>query len=105
MSKQKQCFYDTLGVGKSASEAELKKAWRKLAVKWHPDKHVNDTPAQQEAAETKFKDILNAYQELSNKKKREIYGQSIPPPPSLPPSTPWNMVTDSSDGEGEGEAA
>lgn len=75
MSKQKQCFYDTLGVGKSASEAELKKAYRKLAVKWHPDKHVNDTPAQQEAAETKFKDIANAYDVLSDKKKREIYDQ------------------------------
>lgn len=60
-------YYDTLGVSKSASEDEIKKAFRKLAHKHHPDKGGGD--------EKKFKEINEAYQVLSNKEKRQEYDQ------------------------------
>jgi DnaJ-class molecular chaperone len=54
-------LYDTLGVSKQASEAEIKKAYRKLAMKYHPDKNAGD-----KKAESKFKEINNAYETLSD---------------------------------------
>ncbi|KAJ3031728.1 UNVERIFIED_CONTAM: Type I HSP40 co-chaperone [Siphonaria sp. JEL0065] len=61
-------FYDLLGVDPSASESDLKKAYRKLALKFHPDKN----PGDEEAAE-KFKEIGRAYEVLSDEQKREVY--------------------------------
>ena len=58
-------YYKTLGVAKSASEDEIKKAYRKLAHTWHPDKKGGN--------EEKFKEINEAYQVLSNKEKRAQY--------------------------------
>ena len=62
-------FYSILGVGKNATDAELKKAYRKLAMKWHPDKN----PDNQAEAQAKFQEISEAYDVLSDPDKRKIY--------------------------------
>ncbi len=64
----KRDYYDVLGVRKSASPDELKSAYRKLAVKYHPDKNPGD-----KAAEDKFKEASEAYGVLSDKSKKENY--------------------------------
>lgn len=61
-------FYDLLGVAPNATERELKKAYRKMALKYHPDKNEGNPEA-----EEKFKQIASAYEVLSDEKKREIY--------------------------------
>lgn len=63
-------FYETLGVSKTANEQEIKRAYRKMAMKWHPDKHKGD-----KSAEEKFKEINQAYEVLSDAKKRQTYDQ------------------------------
>jgi curved DNA-binding protein CbpA len=61
-------YYEILGVSKNATEQEIKKAYRKLALKYHPDKHKGD-----KEAETKFKEINKAYETLSDQQKRSNY--------------------------------
>src|SRR5918912_1375322 len=61
-------LYDTLGVKKDASADEIKKAYRKLASKHHPDKNPGDS-----ASEEKFKEVQNAYDTLSDPEKRKQY--------------------------------
>lgn len=65
----KRDYYDVLGVSKSASEAEIKAAYRKLALEWHPDRNKAT------GAHEKFKEINEAYAVLSDSKKKETYDQ------------------------------
>jgi len=64
-------YYSILGVKKNASAAEIKKAYRKMAVKWHPDKN----PDNKSTAEKKFKEVAEAYDVLKDEKRRKIYDQ------------------------------
>jgi molecular chaperone DnaJ len=64
----KRDYYDVLGVSKSASAEEIKKAYRKLAIKYHPDKNPGD-----KAAEDSFKEAAEAYEVLSNAEKKQRY--------------------------------
>ncbi|MGH8846893.1 MAG: molecular chaperone DnaJ, partial [Polaromonas sp.] len=68
----KKDYYDTLGVPKNASDEDIKKAYRKLAMKHHPDRHQGDTSKQ---AEEKFKEAKEAYEMLSDEHKRAAYDQ------------------------------
>ncbi len=64
----KRDYYDILGVDKGAGADEIKKAYRKIAIKYHPDKNPGDTEA-----EDKFKEAAEAYEVLSNQEKRQKY--------------------------------
>lgn len=66
----KKDFYSVLGVSRSATPEEIKKAYRKLAMQYHPDKNPGD-----KKAEDKFKELSEAYEVLSDTKKREMYDQ------------------------------
>ena len=66
----KEDYYDILGVSKNASESEIKKAYRKKAIEFHPDKNPND-----KTAESNFKKAAQAYEILGNKEKRSQYDQ------------------------------
>ena len=70
MAEQKRDYYEVLGVAKTASDDELKKAYRKLAKQYHPDMNPGD-----KEAEAKFKEINEAYEVLSDKDKRAKYDQ------------------------------
>src|SRR3954462_13713227 len=61
-------YYEVLGVGRDASEADVKKAYRKLARQYHPDRNPGD-----KSAETKFKEVQEAYSILGDKQKRSQY--------------------------------
>ncbi len=67
----KRDYYEVLGVNKNATDEELKKAYRKLAKKYHPDAN----PDNKKEAEAKFKEVNEAYETLSDKQKRQMYDQ------------------------------
>lgn len=67
----KRDYYEILGVKKGASDAEVKAAYRKMALKWHPDRNQD----KKEAAEKEFKEINEAYQILSDPQKKQTYDQ------------------------------
>jgi len=62
-------YYKILDIPKDATEQQIKKSYKKLAIKWHPDKNLNN----KEEAENKFKQISEAYEILSNPEKRHQY--------------------------------
>jgi molecular chaperone DnaJ len=66
----KRDYYEVLGVEKGAGADEIKKAYRKLAVKYHPDRNQDDAET-----EVKFKEATEAYEVLSDQKKRQAYDQ------------------------------
>lgn len=70
MSKGKRDYYEVLGIPRTATEEEIKKAFRNLAKKYHPDANKDDPTAAE-----KFKEISEAYQVLSNAEKRKMYDQ------------------------------
>lgn len=67
MVKMGKDYYSVLGIKKGASDDEIKKAYRKQALKYHPDKNKSSN------AEEKFKEIAEAYDVLSDPKKKDIY--------------------------------
>lgn len=66
----KQDYYEILGVSKTAEEREIKKAYKRLAMKYHPDRNQGD-----KEAESKFKEIKEAYEILTDAQKRAAYDQ------------------------------
>src|SRR5437870_13741265 len=64
----KRCYYEVLGVERTAHESELKAAFRKLAMKWHPDRNPSD-----KSSEHRFKEINEAYEILKDADKRAAY--------------------------------
>ena len=68
--ESKRDYYEVLGVSKTADEAAIKKAYRKLAKKYHPDTNAGDAHAEQ-----MFKEITEAYSVLSDPQKRKLYDQ------------------------------
>src|SRR5262252_1433285 len=69
----KRDYYDILGVAKNASEDEIKKAYRKLAMKYHPDRNQGREGASAKESEEKFKEAKEAYEILTDAQKRGAY--------------------------------
>lgn len=74
--------YEALGIGRNASKGEIKEAFRKLALKYHPDKHAQSPKAVRDGATLRFKQVSEAYEVLSDDRKRSLYNlrSSTAPP-------------------------
>ncbi len=75
---KKRDYYHILGIGKDASQDEIRKAYKKLALKWHPDRN-NTSEEQKKMAEKTFRDINDSYSVLSDTQKRQQYDMGIDP--------------------------
>jgi DnaJ family protein C protein 7 len=73
----KKDLYKTLGVMRDATEDEIKKAYKKCALKWHPDRNSSKSEVEKETASTKFKEIGEAYEILSDREKKQRYDQGV----------------------------
>jgi len=97
-------YYAVLGIPKTATEVEIKKAYKKQALKWHPDRN----PKNKEHAEAKFKELAEAYEVLSDKQKREIFdmygeeGLKGAPPQPASGGMPGGFTSFRSGGMGSG---
>lgn len=90
----KKDYYNVLGVARDASEDDIKKAYRKLAMKYHPDRNAGDGAKE---AEEKFKEVSEAYEALSNAQTRASYDRTGSTNPR--DSDHWNFGMDSADFE------
>ncbi|KAL2631016.1 hypothetical protein R1flu_015702 [Riccia fluitans] len=68
-------YYKVLGVSRDASQAEVKRAFRRLALRFHPDRHVNSSEQSKHAAGLRFKELSEAYEILRDEKKRATYNR------------------------------
>ena len=73
----KKNYYEVLGISKEANYTEIKKAYREMAKKYHPDKYINENEKLKKEAEEKFKECSYAYEILSDSAKREVYDKGI----------------------------
>src|SRR5581483_2654927 len=80
-SATKKDYYETLGIGRSADTEEIRKSYRKLARKYHPDLNPGD-----KTAEERFKKVQEAYDVLSDEEKRKVYDQYGFYSPNIPPN-------------------
>lgn len=75
MADQKRDYYEVLGVSKTATEQEIKAAYKKMAIKYHPDRQGDKSEAEKKEAEAKFKEAAEAYDVLHDPQKRQRYDQ------------------------------
>lgn len=73
MSSNKRDYYEVLDVSKNATDDEIKRSFRKLSLKWHPDRQSGKTESEKAEALKKFQEIAEAYEVLSDKQKRANY--------------------------------
>jgi DnaJ-class molecular chaperone len=76
---KKKDYYKILGLSKDASTDQIKKAYKKLAPKYHPDKNSAGTEEEQKVAEKMFKEVNEAYQVLSDPKKKQMFDNGTDP--------------------------